>query len=204
MKHYIQNVVYRIANILELIISCFVVFAIIVLFGRMVLSMDMFLFSGTIDEALTKFLSNCFSFIIGIELVKMLVKHSISIVIEVLVFAVARQMVVEHQTPTEILISIFGLAMLFVIRKYLFKDFDSTEKTVYRANQKVKLVNALEHIMIPSDESETLGDLIVKELKHSKEEIGTGSVVYFKGVALKIAKITDGEITRVEVIKQLA
>lgn len=204
MKHYIQNVVFRIANMLELIISCFVVFAIIVLFGRMVLSMDMFLFSGTIDEALTRFLSNCFGFIIGIELVKMLVKHSISIVIEVLVFAVARQMIVDHQTPTEILISILGLAMLFVIRKYLFKDFDSTERTVYRANQKVKLVNALEHVMIPSEDNETLGELIIRELEQNKEEIGTGSVAYFKGVAIKIAKISDGEVTRVEVIKQLA
>lgn len=83
------------------------------------------------NEALAMFLSSCFNLIIGIELSKMLLKHSIATVIEVLVFAIARQMIVEHPTPIGTLISILGLTMLFVIRKYLFKELDATEKTVY-------------------------------------------------------------------------
>lgn len=203
MKHFIQKVVFRVANTMELIISCVVVFAIAILFCRLVASMNTLLFSKTLDIALTNFLSICFGFIIGIELVKMLVKHSISTVIEVLVFAVARQMIVDHQSPTELLISTLGLAILFVIRKYLFKDFDSTERSVYRANQKIKLVNMLEHVTIPAEENETLRELIIGELEKNGQEIGTGAVVSYKGVALKVAKITDGEITRIEVIKQI-
>ena len=52
--------------------------------------------------------------------VKMLAKHSPGSAIEVLLFAIARQMVVEHTSPVENLISIVAILLIFVIRKYLF------------------------------------------------------------------------------------
>jgi len=204
MKHFIQSIIFKIINALEIIISCLIVVAIVILTRKMALSLVGLWDEPTVDGALSVFLAQCFNLVIGIELVKMLVKHSIATVIEVLVFAIARQMIVEHLTPEGTLISILGLALLFVIRKYLFKKLDATEKTVYRANQPVKLVNMLEHIHIPAEEKETLGMLVIRELEDSGQEIGMGAVVYYKEVALRIAKITNDVVTRVEVIKQVA
>ena len=58
--------------------------------------------------------------VIGIEFVKMLAKHSPGSAIEVLLFAIARQMVVEHTSPVENLVSILAILLIFVIREYLF------------------------------------------------------------------------------------
>ena len=56
--------------------------------------------------------------------VKMLCRHSAQTVVEVLLFATARQMVVEHLDPVQTLIGIIGIAILFAIRKYLMTDSD--------------------------------------------------------------------------------
>ena len=50
----------------------------------------------------------------------MLAKHTPGSAIEVLLFAIARQMVVEHTSPLENLIGIVTIALIFAIRKFLF------------------------------------------------------------------------------------
>lgn len=54
----------------------------------------------------------------------MLCRHSAQTVVEVLLFATARQMVVEHLDPVQTLIGIIGIAILFAVRKYLMTDSD--------------------------------------------------------------------------------
>lgn len=54
----------------------------------------------------------------------MLCQHSAQTVVEVLMFATARQMVVEHLGPNETLLGVISIAILFGIRKYLMTDND--------------------------------------------------------------------------------
>ena len=58
--------------------------------------------------------------VIGIEFLKMLSRHNLSSVVEVLLFAISRQMVIEHTSPTENLLMVAAIAALFLIRKFLF------------------------------------------------------------------------------------
>ena len=57
---------------------------------------------------------------IGIEFVKMLCTHTPETIIEILLFAISRQMIVEHLSTTETIIGVGAIAGLFAIRKYLF------------------------------------------------------------------------------------
>lgn len=66
------------------------------------------------------FLVNIFNIIIGIELLKMLCRHDLDSVVEVLLFAVAREMIIQHMPIHETLIGIVAIAILFLIRKFLF------------------------------------------------------------------------------------
>lgn len=59
---------------------------------------------------------------VGVEFVKMLCLHSTQAVVEVLMFAAVRQMVVEHMEPMQTLIGVIAIAVLFAIRKYLMTD----------------------------------------------------------------------------------
>jgi len=58
--------------------------------------------------------------IIGIELIQMITSHSIDSVVDVMLVAVAREMIVEHTAPLENLLTIISVGILFAIRKYLY------------------------------------------------------------------------------------
>ena len=72
----------------------------------------------------TTFLANGLSLVVGVEFVKMLCRHSAQTVVEVLMFATARQMVVEHMKPSQTLIGVIAIAILFAIRKFLMTEDD--------------------------------------------------------------------------------
>ena len=66
------------------------------------------------------FLTFMFNIIIGIELLKMFCRHDLDSVVEVLLFAVARQVIIEHTTMVDNLLCMISVALLFCIRKFLF------------------------------------------------------------------------------------
>ena len=128
MNHAIRKrfneVIYHVARFMEILLSV-VILGVIALVGirlvcdvtsREILSMNVDFF--------TEFLANALSLVVGVEFVKMLCRHSAQTVVEVLMFATARQMVVEHLDPVQTLIGIIGIAILFAVRKYLMTDSD--------------------------------------------------------------------------------
>ncbi len=64
-------------------------------------------------------LSHVLLLIIGLELTIMLIRHDLKIVIEVTIFAIARKMLIYNTTASEMLISILGLAILFIVKIYV-------------------------------------------------------------------------------------
>ena len=71
-------------------------------------------------DSLQAYLTTAMTIIIGVEFVKMIFSYNINTVIEVLLLAVARQMVVTHTSPLENLITILSVTLLFAIRKFLY------------------------------------------------------------------------------------
>lgn len=69
---------------------------------------------------LIEFLTYMFNIVIGIEILKMFCRHDLDSVVEVLLFAVARQMIIEHTSMVENLIGVIAIAVLFCTRKFLF------------------------------------------------------------------------------------
>ncbi len=53
-------------------------------------------------------------------MIKMLAKHTPGSAIEVLLFAMARQLVIGHMTPVENLLGVIAIGIIFIIRKFLF------------------------------------------------------------------------------------
>ena len=73
-----------------------------------------------VPEYFQERLSDACLIIIGIELIKMITSYTIDSVVDVMLLAIARQMVVEHTTPLENLLAVLSVGVLFVIRKYLY------------------------------------------------------------------------------------
>lgn len=128
MHHKIQNKLLGFVRILEIFIAILIAIAIII--SALALIPDLWQFIGNYgdSQAFRVFLGYAFNTLIGIEFLKMLIKHSPGSVIEVLLFAIARELIVEHTTPFENLMSIIAIAILFGIRRFLFVSaFDDGE-----------------------------------------------------------------------------
>lgn len=69
-----------------------------------------------------------FNVVIVVEFVRMLIKHSMNTIVEVLIFAIARGLVVGHEKPVYALISIISIAILLASRKFLFCEHDFEEE----------------------------------------------------------------------------
>ncbi len=115
-----QMVLYRVAMFMEILIGVIIVGALLVSVIGLLHEMEILYVNRLDDHAFGEFLAAAFNVVIGIEFLKMLCRHNLSSVIEVLLFAIARGMVVEHMGPLENLCSVVSIAVLFTIRKFLF------------------------------------------------------------------------------------
>lgn len=119
-KEHLRHRIAYLASLIEIMLAAMVLFAVLLASWRLLVESFDLLSTPTATEGFTVFLGHAFNVIIGIEFIKMLAKHTPGATIEVLLFSLAREMVVEHTTPVENLIGIITIALLFVIRKYLF------------------------------------------------------------------------------------
>lgn len=110
----------RMASIIETVVALVVLLAILVAGVRVLFEVKDLVLAPDVDEAFTTFLRSAFNVVIGIEFVKMLAKHSPGSVLEVLLYAIARHMIVGHEDAVQNLVSVVAIALIFIIRKYFF------------------------------------------------------------------------------------
>jgi hypothetical protein len=70
-------------------------------------------------EEFSKLLSSVLGIVVGTEFIKMLIKPTFSNVTEVLVFLIARHVILSEATPTDNLISVISIAILFALEYFL-------------------------------------------------------------------------------------
>ena len=119
MKHTLQSKLSRAASLLELVVGFCVLAACVICGVGIVASTDLRALFRTTGYFQTLLSDACY-IIIGIEFIKMIASHTLDSVIDVMLLAVARQMIVEHTAPIENLLAVAAVAILFVIRKYLY------------------------------------------------------------------------------------
>jgi len=110
---------FEISYLFELLVSVIVGVSILVFGVKLVVdTMNVSTISQGVD-ALVNVLDDAIVLAIGAELIKMLCKHTPETVIEVLAFALARQLIVGHAKPWENLLTVVAIAILFAVRRFL-------------------------------------------------------------------------------------
>ncbi len=128
MRKKLQDGMFEISYIFELLVSLIVAVAILILGVRLVIdTVNVTYCYKEGVSALVKILDDAIILAIGAELIKMLCKHTPETIIEVLAFALARQLIVGHAKPWENLITVVAIAILFSIRRFLLKRHDMVE-----------------------------------------------------------------------------
>ena len=130
MKRKLNEIIYTISRYTEIVLFAVMLLVIITLIIPMLYNFIRIPLLDISPEQFTEFLGNALTLLIGVEFVKMLAKHTAENLLEVLMFAIARQMVVEHLNMVETLIGVVAIAVIFAIRKYLLlKAPENKEKT---------------------------------------------------------------------------
>ena len=127
MRIKLQDKMFEISYLFELFISVIVGIAILVFGVRLVFDVIAASLNFKSAEALVKVFDDAIILAIGAELIKMLCKHTPETVIEVLAFALARQLIVGHAAPLQNLITVVAIAALFATRRFLLKRHDMIE-----------------------------------------------------------------------------
>ena len=120
-KHHVL----RFVDLLEFIIALCLIVGIVVAICSVVLFGLQAMASQTFH--LESFLSTILSIVVAIEFVKMLLLHTPESVLEVVLYTVARQIILSHDQAMENLIGVLAVCAIFVIRKYFSKSFQSKE-----------------------------------------------------------------------------
>ena len=115
----LRNRIISAATLLEILLSGLVLIGLLLSMIPLLQWMPGLLFDGN-DVEVSIFLQRALDIVIGIEFIKMLAKHSPGSVLEVLLYAIARHMIVGHEDAVQNLVSVGAIALIFIIRKYFF------------------------------------------------------------------------------------
>lgn len=113
--HRIQGVFFRYAMWFEVIIALIIFFGIVIHLYRLPE-----LTFGNEALSFNAFLQYLLEALIGLEVVMMLCRHDLDSIMEAMIFAVAKNLLVIHESTLGVLIGVLALAVLFAIRKFLF------------------------------------------------------------------------------------
>ncbi len=127
MRKKLQDKMFEMSYIIELLISLLLVVSVLIMTVRIAIDIFNISFIGKGIDSLVLILDKAIVLAIGAELIKMLCKHTPETVIEVLAFALARQLIVGHTAPLENLITVSAIALLFVVRRFLLNRHDKVE-----------------------------------------------------------------------------
>ena len=202
MQLYLEALLKKLSSLLEIFIAIMLTIGIILLSLRMAASL------GNIPNLnvypnYEDLLETCFNLIIGVELIRMVYHHTPNTVFEVLLFAIARQIIIDHSSIWSSLIGVCANAVLFATRKYLFCEFDVADETIFSAHSRAKSVNKILGVTIPYQDKQTLEQVFLEKAEEFDVEIAEGACIYFHDCGLIIHKMVKGKITRIEVMRAI-
>ncbi|MDO8685473.1 MAG: hypothetical protein Q7J78_02250 [Clostridiales bacterium] len=204
MKQFLRSRVARTSSYVEIYLSVLLIAGILVVSISLIMDIvsgvqDMLI--GKFDFNYTDFLGLALKLIIGIEFVKMISKHTPESTFDVLLFAIARKIIIAETGYFDIIIGIISIAVLFVIKKFLYTpNISNPLGVVLDASTSVGEANTIAKTSIPALFGKSLSEIVTGELKRLGKQLEEGVVVIVDSARLKIYSMQDGEIDKVEVI----
>lgn len=114
------------ADLFELLLAVTIAIFLVLIFIQLMLGDLRDLTNGTLE--MSKILSQAMSLAVAIEFIKMLCLRTPSAILEVLMFAISRQLIVDHASAITTVCGIASIAGLFVIRRFLLDSPNSRQK----------------------------------------------------------------------------
>lgn len=114
----LRQVMQRACDALELLVAIFVGIALVISVVMYVPQVVQLIGGADSTEQFLIFLEQLFNLVVGIEFMKLLCKPSTDHVIEIVIFLVARHMILSTDSALDIFLSVLSIAILCVVRKF--------------------------------------------------------------------------------------
>ena len=121
MHKRISKLFYMLVHVLEYLIAVLTMIVLVGLVGVEIYKM--FTTEGYFDTADT-YLQNILTIVVGLEFVRMLINLTPANTLEVLIVAIARQVIVDHNSALANVACVICIGGLFAIRKFLISKAD--------------------------------------------------------------------------------
>ena len=118
MQKRYSDLLHKVVNFVERAVASVLLVVIVALLLRLVADYARILYHGE-SFAFRDFLLRALDLVIGIEFCRMLFSCCKSTVIDVLMFATARQAIMDHSSIMENLLAVLAIAILFAVHKYI-------------------------------------------------------------------------------------
>jgi uncharacterized membrane protein (DUF373 family) len=189
---------------LEVILAVFIVVGVIISSLDLLRYFKVFYTTPPLEtfSVVQNFLGHALILVIGLELVIMLVTHTPSSVMEVLLYAVARKIIIESKTMVDILIGIAAIGLLFFITKRFSpgKYFIPKGLSVSPATP-IQQVNRLADVNIPEELGNTIGGAIIHVCKERGEKAVVGKCIRIADAEINILSMENDLIHRISVCR---
>lgn len=190
---------------LELILAVFLAVGILIGFlGVFKYFGDIMLTDG-IDtyEIFKEYLGFILLLVVGVEFILMLLSHSTSAVLELVLFAIARKMLVYSETVTDLLIGTVAIAVIFLIKRFLMtqKRIDLKAGHIISAAEAVRDVISFTGLRIPANKGNTLGGLVCYLSKETCIPVEEGAEYNVGNTIIQVLKM-KGELIEKVLIKE--
>ena len=116
MHEKVEKVFRKILHFLEFLIA---VLTLIVLLGMLGMEIYKMFTISEYFATMDTYLNNILTIVVGLEFVRMLIDMTPANTLEVLIVAIARQVILTHNDPLSNLASVICIAGLFAIRRFL-------------------------------------------------------------------------------------
>jgi len=150
-----------------------------------------------------QFLAHILLIVVGVEFMLMLISHSINSMLELILFVIARKMLIYADTMLDLVLGTIAIAILFIILKYLpvrsGDDYGDDGGAIYSASTTISRLIEQTGIKLPKDKGRTLGGLTFNLAEESTKPITEGSEFILGNIKLKVLKVTDGLIEKVAI-----
>ncbi|MDD7305862.1 MAG: transporter associated domain-containing protein [Peptoniphilaceae bacterium] len=152
-------------------------------------------------QIINEFLKHALLLVVGIELVEMIITRSHESVLTLILFVIARKMLVYSDGMVDILLGTISISLIFVIIRFVLKDekLMATLDNTFSASMPVKKINREYNLKVPIDMSNTLGGLIYELAKIENVEIKENSSFVYGGYIYKVISMKEGVIQRIRI-----
>ena len=148
-------------------------------------------------EIFQNFLSHVLLLVIAIEFVVLMIAHTDTNIIHLILLVISRKMLVYSDTMLDLLIATIAIAVLFAVRKFLLTgvnmDAEGNENE-YSASTPMKVLNKRYGFDIEAGETTTIGGYVAGLLIKNAEEPEVGVIVDDGEYIFQIVKMASGGV----------